>query len=38
MTETNRQVRLRARPEGIPEARHFEDPAMAAAQGMGRAG
>ena len=24
MTETNRQVRLRARPEGIPEARHFE--------------
>ena len=24
MTETNRQVRLRSRPEGIPEARHFE--------------
>jgi len=24
MTETNRQVRLRARPEGIPQARHFE--------------
>jgi NADPH-dependent curcumin reductase CurA len=24
MTETNRQVRLRRRPEGIPEARHFE--------------
>jgi NADPH-dependent curcumin reductase CurA len=24
MVETNRQVRLRARPEGIPEARHFE--------------
>src|SRR5215210_2502438 len=24
MTETNRQARLRARPEGIPEARHFE--------------
>ena len=24
MTETNRQVRLRARPEGIPQAHHFE--------------
>src|SRR3712207_2578794 len=24
MTETNRQVRLRARPEGVPQARHFE--------------
>ena len=24
MTKTNRQVRLRARPEGIPQAHHFE--------------
>jgi NADPH-dependent curcumin reductase len=24
MTDTNRQVRLRARPEGIPQAHHFE--------------
>ena len=24
MAETNRQVRLRARPDGIPQARHFE--------------
>src|SRR5215210_3060673 len=24
MTETNRQARLRARPEGIPQAHHFE--------------
>ena len=24
MTETNRQVRLRARPEGIPQAHRFE--------------
>ncbi len=24
MTETNRQVRLCARPDGIPQASHFE--------------
>ena len=24
MAETNRQVRLRARPEGIPQSHHFE--------------